>query len=200
MSSTSPSPGRRLILASGSPYRRQLLDRLQLHYEVVVPGVDETPEPGESCADLARRLAADTARAVAATHPGTLVIGSDQVADLDGQPLGKPGNRERAAEQLRRVSGCQVVFHTGLCLIDGADGSEQLEVDPFVVAFRPLTAEQIGRYLDREQPYDCAGGFKAEGLGITLFERLQGDDPNSLIGLPLIRLCRMLARVGIEQP
>lgn len=192
--------GRRLLLASTSPYRRQLLERLGLPFGVIVPCTDETPQLGESGSDLAARLAAAKAHSVAREHPDALIIASDQVAELDSVLLGKPGTHERTVAQLSAAAGRTVRFYTGLCLLDSAGGREQLEVVPYSVVFRPLTVEQIERYVAREQPFDCAGGFKAEGLGITLFERLSGDDPNSLIGLPLIRLCRMLENAGVPLP
>lgn len=193
-------PERPLILASTSPYRRQLLERLGLNFSAMVPDTDETPRDGEHPAELAARLAEAKARSVAARTTHALIIGSDQVAECNGLALGKPGDHERTVAQLRRASGRTVTFHTGLCLLDAASGACQLEVVPFRVDFRSLTAEEIERYVQREQPYDCAGGFKSEGLGIALFERMIGDDPNALIGLPLIRLCRMLAREGIAVP
>ncbi len=192
--------GRQLILASTSSYRKQLLERLGLPFIATAPDTDETPGDHEPPEELAARLAVAKARSVAHRHPRGLIIGSDQVAECLGQPLGKPGNPERAISQLKLASGNTVNFHTGLCLLDAASGREQCEVVPFHVQFRPLDDAQIERYVLREQPYDCAGGFKAEGLGIALFERLSGDDPNALIGLPLIRLCRMLAREAIVIP
>ena len=184
--------GRRLILASSSVFRRKLLQQLQLPFTSVSPDADETPLPGESGDSLAGRLARLKARTVAAQQTNSLVIGSDQVAVLNGELIGKPGNHARAVEQLSRACGKTVMFYTGLCLIDSASGREQLIVEPFEAMFRELSDEQIERYLKREQPYDCAGSFRVEALGIALFERLHGDDPNSLIGLPLIRLVQML--------
>lgn len=191
------SDGRRLILASTSPFRRELLARLGLPFAVQAPEVDEIQRPGEEAPVLVARLAELKARAVARHAPDALVIGSDQAAVLDGDILGKPGDHERAAAQLRRAAGRTVTFYTGLCLLDGASGRRQVAVEEFRVAFRTLTPAMIDRYLRREQPYGCAGSFKSEGLGIALFERLEGDDPTSLIGLPLIRLTRMLEAAGV---
>lgn len=187
-----------LILGSSSPYRRELLDRLGLHYQCISPEIDETPHPNESPEALVQRLALEKARAVARQVPDGLIIGSDQVALIDGNITGKPYSHDKAVAQLRRASGHRVTFLTGLCLLDSASGRHQLEVVPFHVQFRQLSDTMIERYLRREQPYQCAGSFKSEGLGIALFERLEGDDPNSLIGLPLIRLVRMLEKEGIE--
>ncbi len=189
---------RQLVLASASIYRRELLQRLGLAFTTIKPSVDETPQADEHPAALAERLATLKARAGAASTPGALIIGSDQAAELDNQILGKPGNRARAVKQLSQLSGRCVVFHTGLCLHDGRDGREQSTVVPYRVWFRSLDQNLIERYLDREQPYDCTGAFKSERLGIALCERFQGDDPNALIGLPLIQLCRMLERVGVS--
>lgn len=196
MSETLPD-GRRLILASTSPFRRELLARLGLPFTTQAPDVDETRLPGEDAPVLVGRLAEWKARRVAGKEPTALVIGSDQVAVLGDKILGKPGDHPRAVEQLQQASGCRVIFYTGLCLLDGASGQCQVTVEPFQVVFRTLTVEMIEHYLHREQPYHCAGSFKSEGLGIALFERLEGDDPTSLIGLPLIRLVRMLEAVGV---
>lgn len=189
--------GRRLILASTSPFRRELLTRLELPFDIRAPDIDETPQPGETVAALVARLAEQKARAVTRNETSVLVIGSDQAATLDGEIIGKPGDHPRAVAQLQRASGRVVIFYTGLCLLDCASGQCQVVVEPFRVVFRTLTAEMIESYLRREQPYHCAGSFKSEGLGITLFERLEGDDPTSLIGLPLIRLTRMLEAAGV---
>jgi septum formation protein len=189
--------GRRLILASTSPFRRELLTRLGLPFATRAPQVDETPLPREPAEALAARLAEAKARAVAPDESSALIIGSDQVAVLDGITLGKPGNHERAVEQLTRASGRTVMFHTGLCLLDGDSGRVQLDTIPFQVIFRSLTVQQIEHYLHREQPYQCAGSFKSESLGIALFAGMRGDDPTSLIGLPLIRLVRMLEAEGV---
>ena len=187
-----------LVLASTSPFRRELLARLGLPFRTASPDVDESHRRDEQAEQLVLRLAEAKARAVAAQYPAALIIGSDQVAELDGELLGKPGGRERAIEQLSRASGRTVVFHTGLCLLGAADGRAQLACEPFRVRFRTLTRAQIEAYVDREQPFGCAGSFKSEGLGIALFERLEGSDPNALIGLPLIRLVDMLAAAGVE--
>ncbi len=187
-----------LILASSSPFRRELLQRLQLPFDAISPEVDETPQNGESPEKLVARLSLSKAREVAKRHPDAMIIGSDQVAVLDGQILGKPGNHQRALEQLQAASGRRVSFLTGLCLLDGRDGSHQQMVVPFDVAFRQLSDVMIEAYLKREQPYHCAGSFKSEGLGIALFERLTGDDPTALIGLPLIQLTRMLEKAGVS--
>lgn len=189
--------GRRLILASTSPFRRELLTRLELPFDIRAPDIDETPQPGETVAALVARLAEQKARAVTQNETSVLVIGSDQAATLDGEIIGKPGDHPRAVAQLQRASGRVVIFYTGLCLLDCASGQCQVAVEPFRVVFRTLTVEMIESYLRREQPYHCAGSFKSEGLGITLFERLEGDDPTSLIGLPLIRLTRMLEAAGV---
>lgn len=189
--------GRRLILASTSPFRRKLLARLGLPFAVRPPEVDETRQPGEEAPALVARLAEWKAQAIARQEPAALVIGSDQAAVLAGEIVGKPGDHERAVAQLRRASGRTVTFYTGLCLLDSASNQRQVTVEVFQVAFRRLTAEMIEGYLRREQPYQCAGSFKSEGLGIALFERLEGDDPTSLIGLPLIRLTRMLEAAGV---
>lgn len=185
-----------LVLASSSPYRADLLKRLGLPFETRSPNIDETSLPGEQPEHLVARLAQAKARAVGAAFPRALVIGSDQVAVLDQHILGKPGSHERAAQQLRVAAGREVIFHTGLCLFNTATSYANTTVEPFRVQFRPLTGEQIEHYLRREQPYQCAGSFRCEGLGIALFERLQGDDPNTLIGLPLIRLTEMLNQEG----
>ncbi len=179
-----------IILASTSKYRRKLLSQLEIPFSTQSPNVDESALPGEAPSELARRLAQAKARAVAAQNPTSLVIASDQVAELDGKALCKPGSVERAEAQLLAASGRSVLFHTGLCVINGE--REHLLVEEFRVRFRTLTAEQIHRYVAREQPLDCAGSFKAEGLGITLFESLSGRDPNTLIGLPLIALTDIL--------
>lgn len=187
-----------LVLASTSPYRRELLARLGLPFTAVAPRVDETRQPAETPTALVSRLALAKAQAVAVAHPDALIIGSDQVAVLDDLVLGKPGNRATAVGQLERAAGRCVLFQTGLCLLDARSGQVQTVVEPFRVHFRPLTRPQIDAYLDREQPFDCAGSFKSEGLGIALFARLEGDDPNALIGLPLIRLIALLEAAGIS--
>ena len=190
----------RLVLASTSPFRRALLERLGLPFEVAAPEVDESCRPGESPEALVLRLSEAKAHAVAASLADALVIGSDQVAVIDGEILGKPGGRERAIGQLVRASGRRVTFLTGLCLVDAASGRARAVCEPFHVRFRTLSPEQIARYVDRERPFNCAGSFKSEGYGITLFERLEGDDPTALIGLPLIRLVELLGRNGVELP
>lgn len=189
-----PQHGNRshLVLASTSPYRRELLNRLGLAFETVAPEVDESSRADEAPEALVRRLAEAKARAVAGRYPDALIIGSDQVAVIDGEILGKPGAHDAAVAQLQRLSGHKVTFLTGLCLLNSTTNRAQLDMIPFHVVFRTLNDRMIERYLAREQPYNCAGSFKSEGLGIVLFERLEGDDPTALIGLPLIRLSRML--------
>jgi septum formation protein len=189
----------RLVLASTSPFRKQLLGRLGIDFVTVAPDVDETPRPGEAPRDLVVRLAEAKARAVGATQAG-LIIGSDQVATTGADILGKPGDHARAAAQLAFLSGRRVTFHTGLCLLNSISGEMQVDDVPYHVVFRALDADRIERYLRAEQPYNCAGSFKSEGLGITLFERMEGSDPTALIGLPLIRLTGMLAQAGIVLP
>lgn len=194
------SPLRPLILGSTSRYRRQLLERLQLPFDVAAPDVDETPLPGESPRDLALRLALAKARAVAAQHPQAIVIGSDQVADLNGKPLGKPGNHERATLQLREMRGHSMVFHTAVSVVCLETGFAQTDLAPIRVRFRSLDDAEIERYLRAEQPYDCAGSAKSEGLGIALLDAIESDDPTALIGLPLIRTCQMLRAAGVMLP
>lgn len=189
----------RLVLASTSPYRRELLARLRLPFDVARPTTDETPLPGEAPAALAARLATAKAAAVAAGHPGAWVLGSDQVAELDGTPLGKPGSRDRAIEQLRGMRGRSVAFRTGVCLAR-ADGSAFTALDTTTVRFRDLSDDEIGRYVDGEQPFDCAGSFKSEGLGIVLFEAIESQDPTALVGLPLIATARLLRQAGFPLP
>ena len=187
-----------IVLASTSPYRRVLLERLRLRFTTASPLVDESRHPGESPQGLVMRLAESKARAVAGAHPEALVIGSDQVAVIEDDILGKPGGREQAIDQLARASGRTVVFCTGLCLLNAATGQARTVCEPFQVRFRHLTSAQILGYIDRERPFDCAGSFKSEGLGIALFERLDGEDPNALIGLPLIRLVELLQAEGVD--
>lgn len=187
-----------LILASTSRYRRELLTRLGLPFEAVSPEVDETPLPGEEPAALAARLAAAKAEAVAKRFPEAVVIGSDQVADLAGQPLGKPGDHERAIDQLRRQSGQRVVFQTAVAVRRASTNFAAQSLVPVVVRFRTLADAEIERYLRREQPYDCAGSAKVETLGIALLESVESDDPTALIGLPLIATCALLRRAGID--
>lgn len=193
-------PPRTLVLASTSPFRRELLQRLGVAFETLSPDVDESRLPGETPDRLVLRLAEAKARAGAARYPDALIIGSDQVAVCGEDVLGKPGDHARARQQLARLSGHTVTFHTGLCLYDARSDRARVEMVPFAVRFRTLSDAQIERYLQREQPYGCAGSFKSEGLGISLFEALQGDDPNALVGLPLIRLVSWLNQAGIEVP
>ena len=188
-----------LVLASTSPFRRELLQRLGIPFTTAAPDVDESPLPGETPGALVQRLSESKARAVGRTHTG-LIIGSDQVATTGKDILGKPGDHERAVLQLQQLAGKTVTFHTGLCLLDTTANSAQIDVVPFSVEFRQLSNTQIERYLRREQPYNCAGSFKSEALGITLFRRMSGDDPTALIGLPLIRLTDMIAVAGITLP
>ncbi|WP_243020096.1 Maf family nucleotide pyrophosphatase [Simplicispira sedimenti] len=196
----SPPLVRTLVLGSTSRYRRELLQRLGLPFTVAAPDVDETPLPGETPRALALRLALAKAHAVAAQHPDAAVIGSDQVADLHGQPLGKPGTHERASAQLQRMSGETVVFQTAVAVVCAATGFEQVDLAPVEVRFRTLTGDEIERYLHAEQPYDCAGSAKSEGLGISLLDAILSDDPTALVGLPLIRTCRMLRAAGLTLP
>lgn len=187
-----------LILASSSPYRKELLARLGLAFETVSPEVDESPLPEESPQDTALRLAQVKARKVSETHLEALVIGCDQVATLDGMQLGKPGNHENATKQLRMMQGRTVIFHSALCLYNAKTLTMQAEVVPYEVAFRQLSDEQIERYLRTEQPYNCAGSAKSEGLGIALISSMHGSDPNALIGLPLIKLITMLQNEKVD--
>lgn len=186
-----------LVLASTSRYRRELLGRIAARFSAVAPDVDETALPDEAPAALALRLAVAKARAVAALRPEAAVIGSDQVAELDGRALGKPGGHAQARAQLATSSGREVLFHTAICVIAG-DGEARTAADLTRVRFRTLAADEIERYLERERPYDCAGSFKAEGLGIALFEAIVTDDPTALIGLPLIATCRLLRAAGFD--
>ena len=188
---------RPLILGSTSAYRRELLQRLRLPFEVAAPDVDETPQTGERPPELARRLALAKARAVAQRHPSALVIGSDQVADLGGDPIGKPGTHERAVEQLRRMRGRTVIFQTAVAVVCLETGFEQLDLASVRVRFRDLSDAEIENYLRAETPYDCAGSAKSEGLGIVLLDAIESDDPTALIGLPLIRTTRMLRAAGL---
>ncbi len=196
-----PSPHplpRTVVLGSTSRYRRELLARLHLPFDVAAPEVDETPLPGEAPRELALRLALAKAKAVAARHPEAVVIGSDQVADLAGQPLGKPGTHERAVQQLRQMRGQAVVFQTALAVVCLATGFEEVDLAPVRVQFRALTDTEIENYLQAEKPYDCAGSAKSEGLGIALLESIDNDDPTALVGLPLIRTARMLRAAGVK--
>ncbi|GAB3186844.1 Maf family nucleotide pyrophosphatase [Hydrogenophaga aquatica] len=196
----SPQPERPLVLGSTSRYRRELLQRLHLAFDVVSPEVDETPRPGETPAAIAQRLALAKARAVAALHPEAVVIGSDQVADLAGEPLGKPGTHERAVAQLRRMSGQTVLFQTAVAVVCAATGFERCELAVVRVVFRDLSDDEIERYLRIERPYDCAGSAKSEGLGIALLDHIDNDDPTALVGLPLIRTARLLRQAGLRLP
>ena len=195
---TSAPPVRHVVLGSTSPYRRELLERLRIPFVVSAPGVDETPQPGEAPQALARRLALAKARAVAALHPEAVVIGSDQVADLAGQPLGKPGEHARAVAQLRQMRGQTVIFQTALAVVCLASGFEEVDLAEVRVVFRDLSDEDIEAYLQAEKPYDCAGSAKSEGLGIALLESIDNDDPTALIGLPLIRTARLLRKAGVK--
>lgn len=186
-----------LILASSSPYRRELLERLQLPFSVLSPDIDETPLAGELPEQTALRLAQAKALKVADMHPDALIIGCDQVATLDGLQLGKPLNHENAVRQLTLMRGRSVIFHSALCLYNAANQQMQTDVVPYTVTFRDLSNAQIENYLRREQPYQCAGSAKSEGLGIAIIAAMQGDDPNALIGLPLIRLIDMLNNQGV---
>lgn len=187
-----------LVLASSSPYRREILDKLGFAYRSKKPDVDETPLPTESAEALVARLAESKSRALASHFHNALIIGSDQVAVLDGQIVGKPGTKANAVKQLKQASGRSVTFLTGLSLYNTETQQAQTEVVPFKVYFRQLSDSMIDRYLEREQPFNCAGSFKSEALGIVLFDKLEGDDPNTLIGLPMIRLVRMLEQEGVE--
>ena len=195
---TPPALSRPLILGSTSRYRRDLLARLAAPFDVDSPQVDETPRPGENPATLALRLALAKARDVAQRHPHAVVIGSDQVADLHGEPLGKPGTHERAVAQLQRMRGQTVIFQTALAVVCLETSFEQSEIAAVRVVFRDLSDAEIENYLRAEQPYDCAGSAKSEGLGIALLERIDNDDPTALVGLPLIRTCRMIRAAGVQ--
>ncbi|WP_297118003.1 nucleoside triphosphate pyrophosphatase [uncultured Enterobacter sp.] len=183
-----------LVLASTSPYRRMLLEKLGIPFECAAPEVDETPQPGESPRHLVTRLAQEKAQSLAARYPAHLIIGSDQVCVLDGEITGKPHTEENACRQLMRARGSIVTFYTGLALYNSAVGHLQTECEPFDVHFRHLSEQEIVDYVRRERPLNCAGSFKSEGLGIALFDKLDGRDPNTLVGLPLIALCQMLRR------
>jgi len=187
-----------IILASTSKYRRELLTRLGLPFEVASPQVDETALPAEPPQDTARRLAQAKAGAVAARFPRAIVIGSDQVAVLEGSALGKPGNHANAVRQLQAMRGREIAFHTALCLCNFAGGRSETRIVPYYVRFRDYSDAQIERYLQLEQPYDCAGSARCEGLGIALIAEMRGSDPNALIGLPLIALTEMLAALGVN--
>ena len=191
------NPTRRLILGSTSRYRRELLQRLHIPFEVISPDVDESQHASETPEQLARRLALAKARAVAANFPDAVVIGSDQVADLAGQALGKPGTHAKAVDQLRLMRGQCLVFHTAVAVVCLQSGFEQTDLAAVTVQFRALSDTEIENYLQAEQPYDCAGSAKSEGLGIALLDAINSDDPTALIGLPLIRTCRMLRSAGV---
>ena len=192
------TPRRPLILGSTSRYRRELLERLRLPFDVIAPRVDEAPQPGEAPAALAVRLAMAKARAVSAAHPNAVVIGSDQVAELDGEAIGKPGGHERAVAQLRRMRGRSVVFHTAVAVVCEASGFAGSALVPVTVRFRDLSDAEIEHYLRTEQPYDCAGSAKCETLGIALLAAIDSDDPTALVGLPLIQTCALLRQAGID--
>ncbi|MEY4302174.1 MAG: Maf-like protein YceF [Pseudomonadota bacterium] len=196
--STLTSSGRTLILGSTSRYRKELLSRLQIPFETVAPDVDETPHSNESPKDLALRLALAKARAVALKNPEAIVIGSDQVADLEGAPLGKPGNHTNATLQLQRMRGKTVIFQTALSVVCIATGYQRTDLAEVKVKFRDLSDAEIESYLRAEEPYDCAGSAKSEGLGIVLLDAIENDDPTALIGLPLIRTCQMLREAGVK--
>jgi septum formation protein len=191
-------PERRIVLASTSRYRRELLARLRLPFTVQAPDVDETPAPGEAPVAVARRLALAKAEAVADRDPDAVVIGSDQVADLDGQAIGKPGDHARATAQLRAMRGQTVLFHTAVAVVCRASGFRAVDLAPVSVRFRDLGDAEIERYLRAEEPYDCAGSAKVETLGIALLDAIDSDDPTALVGLPLIRTCALLRRAGID--
>jgi septum formation protein len=197
-SPTLPTSSRPLILGSTSRYRKELLSRLKIPFESVAPNVDETPHNQESPKDLALRLALAKARAVALKNPEAVVIGSDQVADLEGMPLGKPGNHTNAILQLQRMRGKTVIFQTALSVVCIASGYERTDLAAVKVKFRDLSDAEIESYLRAEEPYDCAGSAKSEGLGIALLESIENDDPTALIGLPLIRTCQMLREAGVK--
>lgn len=194
------SLGPKLVLASTSPYRRQLLERFGIRFTVAAPDVDETPLPGETPIDLANRLARAKAEVIAHRHPASVIVGSDQVALFGREVIGKPGNPERCVEQLKMLSGHKLAFHTAVNVIQSDTGSNQSHLDITTVHFRKLTNEEIERYVARERPVNCAGGFKAEALGITLFDRIESQDPTALIGLPLIWLSAALRRTGFTLP
>lgn len=187
-----------IVLASTSPFRRSLLEKLGLPFETAAPETDETPYADETAQQLVLRLALQKAQALREKYPRHLIIGSDQVCVLNNTITGKPHTFENGVKQLRQASGQVVTFYTGLALYNSATGAQQCDCEPFHVHFRTLSNAEIENYLHRETPWSCAGSFKSEGLGITLFDRLDGRDPNTLIGLPLIRLCEMLRREGID--
>jgi len=189
-----------LILGSTSPFRAEVLQKLCVSFDTAAPDIDESSQPNETPTELVERLSISKAKKVAEAHPAALIVGSDQVACVDQQILGKPHTHEKAVEQLRFLSGKIVSFHTGLCLLNSESGKSQSTVEVFKVHFRTLNDEQIERYLQNEKPYNCAGSFKSEAFGISLFKKLEGDDPNTLIGLPLIRLIEFLSNEGLQIP
>jgi septum formation protein len=188
----------RLVLGSSSPFRKALLEKLDLSFDCDSPDIDETPLENESPQDMVERLAKLKAQAIAVRHPQSIIIASDQCATLDGKIIGKPGDHAGAVAQLTNASGRAVTFYTSLCVYNAPTNQFEECIEPFYVYFRELSAEQIENYLNKEQPYNCAGSFKSEGLGISLFERLEGNDPNTLIGLPLIQLIKMLERFHVK--
>ncbi len=188
----------KLVLGSTSPFRKALLERLHIDFECDSPDIDETPLEHEAVEDMVVRLAIAKAKAIAKNHPDSLIIGSDQSAVLNGEKLSKPGNFENAFKQLSKASGQKITFQTGLCLLNTSSGNIQSGCVPYTVVFKELTATMIENYLHKEQPYNCAGSFKSEALGIALFERFEGSDPNSLIGLPLIELVNFLGNEGFS--
>ncbi|MDA7967569.1 MAG: Maf family nucleotide pyrophosphatase [Gammaproteobacteria bacterium] len=191
-------PARKIVLASSSPERRRMLESLQLRFIADAPDIDETARRGERAPELVARLSREKAEAVAARHPGALLIGSDQVAEHRGEIIGKPRDHEDAARQLQKMRGGAATLHAGVALLDAESGKCECAVEPFTVEFREFTDEEIERYLAAEKPYNCCGSLKAEGPGIALLKRLHGDDPNTLFGMPLIRLTEMLARAGVR--
>ncbi len=193
-------PAVQLVLSSTSVYRHSILEKLHLPFITAAPNIDETRLPDESADAMVQRLSVQKAQAIVAHHPQALIIGSDQCAVLNGKILGKPGTHEQAVAQLSASSGQTVRFLTGLCLYDARSGDYQLDCIPYEVSFRTLSAAEIEAYLQQEQPYNCAGSFKSEGYGISLFTRMHGDDPNALVGLPLIRLAQMLRQQGFSVP
>lgn len=187
-----------LVLGSTSVFRKTILEKLQLPFNCAKPNIDESAQQGESPQALVERLAIEKAKAVTAQYPSALIIGSDQVAVCEGEIIGKPHNFDNAVIQLTKFSGKSITFYTGLCVYDSEKDSVTALVEPFIVHFKSLSLEEITNYLQAEQPYNCAGSFKSEGLGICLFSRLEGDDPNTLIGLPLIKLVALLKQQGID--
>jgi len=188
----------RIVLGSSSPFRKSLLEKLDLSFDCDSPDIDETPMKDEHPRDMVARLAKEKANAIAERHPQSIIIASDQCATLDGEIIGKPGDHENAVAQLKKASGRTVTFYTSLCVFNAGTNQYEETVEPFYVYFRELTDDQITTYLEKEEPYNCAGSFKSEGLGIALFDRLEGNDPNTLIGLPLIQLVRMLERFQVN--